>query len=77
MKGSFRRRCIHRIGSTAALFSATGLPALAMDEQEIQVLKPEYRDGSSENNRRPNSWNELVYREDTKSQGFPFQYHIT
>ena len=48
MKVSSRRRFLRRIGGTAALFSASGLPALAMDDQKIQVLKPEHRHSSSD-----------------------------
>ena len=48
MKKSSRRRFIRQLGSTAALFSAAGLPAMALDEQQIQVLKPTHRHAPSD-----------------------------
>ena len=48
MKASSRRRFIRQLGGSAALFSATGLPALAMDEERILSLKPEHNHSPSD-----------------------------
>lgn len=49
MKTPSRRRFIKKLGNTAALFTATGLPALSMDDQQIRILKPEQRYSPSDN----------------------------
>ena len=48
MKKSSRRRFIRQLGGTTALFSASGFSALAMDEQKINVLKPEHNHSASD-----------------------------
>lgn len=43
MPSSSRRKFLRQLGGTAALFAAPAAPALALDEEKIQVLQPEKR----------------------------------
>jgi predicted dehydrogenase len=47
MSSSSRRKFLRQLGGTAALFSAPGAQAIALDESKIQIIQPEKRHDSN------------------------------
>jgi predicted dehydrogenase len=45
---SSRRKFLRQLGGTAALFAAPGTQAMVLDEEKIQVLQPEKRQGAND-----------------------------